>query len=206
MKLQPLKFKYKKPHKVKSFKGQKGTKFAVYTTGIKIKENISVDYTQLEAVRRMLSRQTKGRREKKVKNVKHQKYIKMMQLKAAREAKSDNTSKKRKKPKKKFYLIRSTITQPLTKKPLQTRMGKGKGNPYKWIYNVRKSRILLEFSHRKHSLKKIKQIFCKALIKLPRKTKFVFEKKGLKIREYLVVKKTLGLINLGKVKYHASDI
>lgn len=109
MRLQPLKSKYKKPHKIKSFKGMKGRNFLAYTCGLKIKSNAYFDHPQLEAVRRMLSRQTKSKKDKRIKNVKHHKYIKMMKLKAEREAKSGNASKRRKKKKRKYYIIRSTL-------------------------------------------------------------------------------------------------
>ena len=109
MKTQPLRFKYKKPHKLKKFKGRKGLRFAIYTSGIKIKDNALLNHSQLESARRMLTRQLKGRKGSKIKNIKHHKYIKMMQLKAERESKSGNSSKRRKKGKRKFFLIRSTL-------------------------------------------------------------------------------------------------
>jgi large subunit ribosomal protein L16 len=40
--------------------------------------------------------------------------------------------------------IRVFPDKPITKKPLETRMGKGKGNPEGWVAVVRPSRILYE--------------------------------------------------------------
>ena len=40
--------------------------------------------------------------------------------------------------------IRAFPDKPITKKPLETRMGKGKGSPEYWVANVRPGRILFE--------------------------------------------------------------
>ena len=40
--------------------------------------------------------------------------------------------------------IRVFPDKPITKKPLETRMGKGKGSPEFWVANVRPGRILFE--------------------------------------------------------------
>ena len=40
--------------------------------------------------------------------------------------------------------IRIFPDKPITKKPLETRMGKGKGSPEFWVANVRPGRILFE--------------------------------------------------------------
>ncbi len=40
--------------------------------------------------------------------------------------------------------IRVFPDKPITKKPLETRMGKGKGNPEEWVAVVRPARILYE--------------------------------------------------------------
>ncbi|MCY3929729.1 MAG: 50S ribosomal protein L16 [Acidobacteria bacterium] len=40
--------------------------------------------------------------------------------------------------------IRIFPDKPITKKPLETRMGKGKGNPEEWVAVVRPARILYE--------------------------------------------------------------
>jgi len=40
--------------------------------------------------------------------------------------------------------IRVFPDKPVTKKPLETRMGKGKGNPEEWVAVVRPGRVLFE--------------------------------------------------------------
>ena len=40
--------------------------------------------------------------------------------------------------------IRVFPSKPITKKPLETRMGKGKGNPEEWVAVVRPGRVLFE--------------------------------------------------------------
>src|SRR5688572_13484662 len=40
--------------------------------------------------------------------------------------------------------IRVFPDKPITKKPLETRMGKGKGNPEEWVAVVKRTRILYE--------------------------------------------------------------
>jgi large subunit ribosomal protein L16 len=40
--------------------------------------------------------------------------------------------------------IRVFPDKPITKKPLETRMGKGKGNPEEWVAVVKRTRILFE--------------------------------------------------------------
>ncbi len=40
--------------------------------------------------------------------------------------------------------IRVFPDKPITKKPLETRMGKGKGNPEEWVAVVKPARILYE--------------------------------------------------------------
>lgn len=63
--------------------------------------------------------------------------------------------------------------QPITKKPLETRMGKGKGNVYKWIQVIKAGQTFIEFegmseTSAKNVLKKIKQklpLSCKLIKK-----------------------------------------
>jgi large subunit ribosomal protein L16 len=40
--------------------------------------------------------------------------------------------------------VRVFPDKPITKKPLETRMGKGKGNPEEWVAVVKRTRILFE--------------------------------------------------------------
>jgi large subunit ribosomal protein L16 len=71
----------------------------------------------------------------------------------------------------KFYL-RVFPQKPITKKPAETRMGKGKGNPEFWVSCVKRGRILFEIAG-SFDLKMAKSIFKAASYKLPMKTKFV---------------------------------
>ncbi len=64
--------------------------------------------------------------------------------------------------------------KPVSKKPLETRMGKGKGNPEFWVAVVKRGRIICELSE--VSEDEAKEILRVASYKLPMKTKFV--KKG----------------------------
>jgi len=61
--------------------------------------------------------------------------------------------------------------KPLTQKPAETRMGKGKGNPEKWVAVVKPGRILFELEGISQEL--AKEAFRVAGHKLPMKTKFV---------------------------------
>lgn len=61
--------------------------------------------------------------------------------------------------------------KPVTKKPAETRMGKGKGNPEFWVSVVKRGRVILEITD--VGEEKAKQILKLASYKLPMKTKFV---------------------------------
>ena len=61
--------------------------------------------------------------------------------------------------------------KPITKKPAETRMGKGKGNPEGWVAVVKPARILFEVDGVTPEL--AKKAFGLAAAKLPVKTKIV---------------------------------
>jgi large subunit ribosomal protein L16 len=67
--------------------------------------------------------------------------------------------------------IRIFPDKPVTKKPAETRMGKGKGNPELWVAVVKPGRVLFEIEGVTEDL--AKQAFALAAAKLPVKTKFV---------------------------------
>jgi len=67
--------------------------------------------------------------------------------------------------------IRMFPDKPITKKPAETRMGKGKGAPDHWVAVVRPGRILYEIQGVEESL--AREAFALAAQKLPVKTKFV---------------------------------
>ena len=67
--------------------------------------------------------------------------------------------------------IRIFPDKPITKKPAETRMGKGKGTPEFWVAVVKPGRILFEIEVA--SEQEAKDIFKTATHKLPIKTKVV---------------------------------
>ena len=70
--------------------------------------------------------------------------------------------------------IRIFPDKPITKKPLEVRMGKGKGNPEYWAAVVEPGRILFEADG--VSLQVAKEAFERAAQKLPIATKFVIRR------------------------------
>jgi len=67
--------------------------------------------------------------------------------------------------------IRVFPDKPITKKPAETRMGKGKGNPEGWVAVVRPGRILFEVEGVDETL--AKKSLALAAAKLPVITRFV---------------------------------
>ncbi len=67
--------------------------------------------------------------------------------------------------------IRMFPDKPMTKKPAETRMGKGKGAPEYWVAIVRPGRVLYEMEGVTPEI--AKEAFRLASHKLPLKTKFV---------------------------------
>jgi large subunit ribosomal protein L16 len=67
--------------------------------------------------------------------------------------------------------IRVFPDKPITKKPLETRMGKGKGNPEEWVAVVRPARILYELEGVTPEIAEAAMTL--AAHKLPIKTRFV---------------------------------
>jgi large subunit ribosomal protein L16 len=67
--------------------------------------------------------------------------------------------------------IRIFPDKPVTKKPLETRMGKGKGAPEEWVAVIRPARILYEMEGVDESI--AREAMRLAAHKLPLKTRFV---------------------------------
>lgn len=67
--------------------------------------------------------------------------------------------------------IRMFPDKPITKKPAETRMGKGKGAPDHWVAVIKPGRILYEIQGVEEGL--AREAFALAAQKLPIKTKFV---------------------------------
>ncbi|MCX5773339.1 MAG: 50S ribosomal protein L16 [Fusobacteria bacterium] len=72
--------------------------------------------------------------------------------------------------------IRIFPDKPITKKPLEVRMGKGKGNVEEWVAVVKPGRIMFEVSGITEEL--AKKALKKASYKLPIKVKFVKKEGG----------------------------
>jgi large subunit ribosomal protein L16 len=67
--------------------------------------------------------------------------------------------------------IRIFPDKPITKKPAETRMGKGKGNPEGWVAVVKPGRVLFEVEGVTEDL--ARKAMALAAAKLPVKTRFV---------------------------------
>ena len=61
--------------------------------------------------------------------------------------------------------------KPVTKKPAETRMGKGKGSPELWVSVVKRGRIICELDGMTEI--EAKEVLKSATYKLPMKVKFV---------------------------------
>lgn len=70
-----------------------------------------------------------------------------------------------------YFFLRIFPDKPVTKKPAETRMGKGKGNPELWVAVVKRGRIICEVSGLTEQ--EAKEALQTARYKLPIKTKFV---------------------------------
>ena len=67
--------------------------------------------------------------------------------------------------------IRIFPDKPITKKPAETRMGKGKGSPSQWVAVIRPGRILFEVGN--VSIEDARKALRLAAAKLPIKSRFV---------------------------------
>lgn len=71
--------------------------------------------------------------------------------------------------------IRIFPDKPITKKPAEVRMGKGKGSPEQWVARIRKGRILFEIDGVEESV--AERALKLACMKLPVKTRILNKKK-----------------------------
>ena len=69
----------------------------------------------------------------------------------------------------------------LTKKPLETRQGKGKGNPEKWVAVVKEGKIMFEVAGVSEEV--AREALRLAMHKLPMKCKFVTRENGGDVNE-----------------------
>lgn len=72
--------------------------------------------------------------------------------------------------------IRIFPDKPVTIKPAETRMGKGKGNPEYWVAVVKPGRILFELEGIPYDI--AKEAMRRASHKLPMKTRFIGAREG----------------------------
>lgn len=72
--------------------------------------------------------------------------------------------------------IRTFPHKPLTSKPAETRMGKGKGSPEKWVAVVKPGHVIYEMQGVAEEV--AREAFRLAAHKLPMKTKFVKREAG----------------------------
>src|SRR5215213_4823070 len=70
--------------------------------------------------------------------------------------------------------------KPVTKKPAETRMGKGKGSPEAWVAVVKPGRVMFELSGVPEPL--AREAIRLAANKLPIKCKFVTREQGLEVQ------------------------
>ena len=92
-------------------------------------------------------------------------WITSRQIEAARVAVSRSISRSGK------FWIRIFPDKPITNKPAETRMGKGKGAPEGWVAVVKPGRVMFELAGVSEEM--AKEAFRRAGHKLPIKTKFV---------------------------------
>jgi len=72
--------------------------------------------------------------------------------------------------------IRIFPDKPVTKKPAETRMGKGKGNPELWVAVVKPGRVMFEIEGVSEEL--ARRAFALAAAKLPGKCKFALSERA----------------------------
>jgi large subunit ribosomal protein L16 len=75
--------------------------------------------------------------------------------------------------------IRIFPDKPVTKKPAETRMGSGKGNPELWVAVVKPGRVLFELSYSDATV--AKEAMERAIQKLPIKAKFVVRNEAVEV-------------------------
>jgi len=69
------------------------------------------------------------------------------------------------------FFLRVFPDKPVSKKPAETRMGKGKGNPEEWVFVVKRGRVICEIAGLTEL--EAREALQQAAYKLPMKTKFV---------------------------------
>ena len=93
------------------------------------------------------------------------KFITSRQIEAARVALTRHMQRKGR------VWLRIFPNIPVSKKPIEVRMGKGKGSPEYWVYRVKPGRIIFEIDGVNDTV--AKESFDRAASKLPIKTKII---------------------------------
>lgn len=164
----PNNIKKNKPHKVKTYKGNKNNKLSFFKFGLKTTNISYLTWNNFESFRKVYVRAFR------TKEIKNKKNFKLIQSSLKKNRRKKPNIKKKKKVNQ--LIFKGHFWSSLTKKPLQVRMGKGKGNPYKWVFPCSNNRILIEQLLTKKR-RKIFRALKKAFKKMPLKTKFIFDKK-----------------------------
>jgi ribosomal protein L16/L10AE len=176
----------KKKHKIKRMKGLKGLLLNRYSCGMKLLQNKYLKFKQFMTARLVISRTYNEKKSFNTRNLKliksriktdpdyhgsHLQYAQIARICIDEEPKSS---------KKGLIYLRSTIDKPLTKKPIQVRMGKGKGAIQSYIYPARRHRVFIELTRRKKDLNKTKQLALRAGHKISPFSKFIFDKNKIR--------------------------
>lgn len=82
----------------------------------------------------------------------------------------------RKLPKESKFYLRVFPDKPVSKKPAETRMGKGKGSPEVWVSVVKRGRVICEITA--PDVVKAREILRSATYKLPMKTRVIARQPG----------------------------
>ena len=96
---------------------------------------------------------------------------------SAQQLESVRVTLSRKLKKEGSFFLRAFPDKPITKKPAETRMGKGKGAVEKWVAVVKRGRVICEINGMDET--EARELLKLAAYKLPLRTKFV--KKGQEI-------------------------
>lgn len=174
---------FTKSHKKKSFKGQKAKNFFTYTTGLRIRRSVYMTHIQYETMRRIIVRSLRLKKSlisKKKARIKDQSYDLPIDNKG-KGKKQINIHRKRFSRKKIVgFRLRHHFYSPITKKPLQVRMGKGKGDPYNWVSPTSNSNMVFEVSRKIQNIYKLYRYSKKVSNVLPVTTKFIYNRQYLR--------------------------
>ncbi|KKP22994.1 MAG: 50S ribosomal protein L16 [candidate division TM6 bacterium GW2011_GWF2_28_16] len=104
-------------------------------------------------------------------------WLTARQIEAARVAISRNLKKEGE------MFLRVFPDKPVTKKPAETRMGKGKGTPEFWVCVIKREKMLIELKDINIDL--AKKILKSAAYKIPMKTKIILKDNNIVARKQI---------------------